>query len=492
MTLSALTNHYLSDAFVFMQRGYNCVSSSCQSACSALSDAKPYASSAANKACAVASRLSVPMRMGFNWASNGGQYVYAVVSDGSALARPYISSAANRVCVVGSRFLHDIPVYMRTGLTWASNGGQRVYSALSDITALLRPHVVKAMNTVYAFLLAHKKWMSVGVAISVVALRIIKYLRSRPEYPTVTWASSLNHAQLSIQVPTQELLPPNVTLVFCVDTSGSMKGDREGQVKGGLNSILDAAVEEVARGASIKIGVVGFTNKARTICEPTSVTSESVAGIKGAVGDYTSNGSTKIAVGLDAATTQLEAMARTTSSATHTFVVLTDGDEVLGESAVQGIHSRLAAIQARVFGIGIGAGHKKKTVKLIASDKGDYIDTTEENVSIAGAISDVYEQAIADFTDLRLSSSLEVGTWSVNGTASVESDGRSACQLGNVSRGVQKELKIQINTETLTSRLDLSQVSFTLHFKDADGREGTMSIPWKPNSIVDPAILRGV
>ncbi len=53
------------------------------------------------------------------------------------------------------------------------------------------------------------------------------------------------------------------------------------------------------------------------------------------------------------ATTTLEEMVQEDKDATHTLILLSDGDERLNASNVQPIHTRLAAVSARMFAIGI-------------------------------------------------------------------------------------------------------------------------------------------
>ena len=206
-----------------------------------------------------------------------------------------------------------------------------------------------------------------------------------------------------------------------------------------------------------------------------------------------SGGGTKIIAGLEKATSMIEKMAQEDKDATHTLILLSDGDETLKVSKVQPIHTRLAAVKARVFAIGIGEKHKKETLKLIAPKtgkfKGRYIDTTIEGNTIGSAISTIYEQAIAVFSNLVLScSQLETGQWSVGDADSIEGEGQSEYQLGSFTgeKGIVKTIKISKHRQ---GSLDLSKVSFKLTFTDPRGREGALFLPWNPNFIINPEIL---
>ncbi|QVL57652.1 MAG: VWA domain-containing protein [Simkaniaceae bacterium] len=334
------------------------------------------------------------------------------------------------------------------------------------------------------------------MALGALAWRVISYIRSRPQYPIVSLKSSLNVATLSIETLKSEVVPPNVSLTFCVDTSGSMQGERQDAVKAGVNQVLDSALRVVnaIEGAQIEIAIVGFDNAAKIICEPTKVLASSLDQIKRKLADYKSGGMTKIIAGLDQATTKLEEIAKRDTNRVHTLILLSDGDENLSKEAIQPIHTRLAKVNAQLFAIGIGRGHDQETLQKIAPEtgrfRGTYIDTTLEDVTIENAITSIYEQAVAVFSELVLSTTqLAAGAWSVNGDRSGEVERKSVCHLGSFTeeRGVVK--RIEIHSARLGEKLDLADVVFDLAFKDPRGRAGTMKLHWNPNTVMDPEIL---
>ncbi|NGX47560.1 MAG: hypothetical protein K1000chlam3_00939, partial [Chlamydiae bacterium] len=368
---------------------------------------------------------------------------------------------------------------------------EQAYSELPDISALVQIDISNALNEVSIFLWANKEWMIGGVAISGAALIAVKYFRSRPQYPFVNMQSTLNYARLSIGMPKREVIPPDITLTFCIDTSSSMGSSmnnegREAEVKNSVNSVLNSAqkVVETLKGANIKIAIVGFSGVATIICEPTMLTRENgknspIEGIRANLKGYRSSGGTSIFAGLEEATTKLEGMANENKKTVHTFILLTDGEETLDPSKVVPIHKRLTAVNAQLFAIGIG-NHKKETLKIIAPKTGKftgtYIDTTLGKETIESAISKIYIQALAVFRDLVLSSSqLDAGTWSVNNIPSVKTGEQSKCELGSLSEGTKMDRMIQIHGVNLDSTLELSTVKFDLTFKDPQGRKGKLS-----------------
>lgn len=187
-------------------------------------------------------------------------------------------------------------------------------------------------------------------------------------------------------------------------------------------------------------------------------------------------------------------MARKEPGRTHTLILLSDGDRPLSDQAIQPIHERLRRVNAQLFAIGIGVGHDKKALQKIAPKTGrftgTYIDTTTGEETIESAIAKIYEQALATFSELTLSTTqLEAGAWSVNGVDSIEQDGRSICPLESFTEDEVLAKTIKIHSNRLRERLDLWSVSFDLAFTDPRGRKGTMQLHWRPDTVMDPAIL---
>lgn len=366
-------------------------------------------------------------------------------------------------------------------------------TCMSKAYRVVRTPTAKAYNVSRPIILANKERILWGVASSVLAAVAIRYYRNRPQYPIASLRSSLNIAKLSIETLKREVAPPNVSLTFCVDISGSMKGEREGAVKGGVEAVLDSALKVVnaTEGAQIEVAIVGFNDKAGVICNPTVIDVSKMDQIKDSLKGYQSSGSTKILEGLNLATVKLEEIAARNKNRVNTLILLSDGGESLDQGNITPFHERLARVNAQLFAIGIGNGHNKKTLQQIAPSEGAYIDTTEEGETIEKALSAIYEQAVAVFSELVLSSKqLSPGTWSVDRVASVDDNGESTCQLGSFTeeRGVVKT--IEIHRDGFGEKFDLFTIVFDLSFKDPRGRKGTMSLHWNSNTCMDPEVLR--
>ncbi len=376
---------------------------------------------------------------------------------------------------------------------------------LSDQESERRRRICIAVGLVLSGLITHygfKKALPLKTALCFAAVEAAVVVATEvltsggPKFPTATLKSSLNRAVFSISVPIENPPPPNIAITFCVDTSSSMTGEnREQDVKKGVSDVLERA-EQVAQRvekAKIRIAVVGFSGSATTICEPTEITNRTVHQITGLVNGYRSNGTTDLYSGLVAAVEKIESMRR--EARTHTLILLTDGEGDIAQEKIGEIHQRLTAANAQLFVIGIGRSHTKDTLRNLAPTtgafKGTYIDTTERGQTIVGAISSIYEQTMAVFNQLELrTSQLGANQWSIGGHVSAKKGDYSVCALGNMSEKNQKDRVIEIHPNAFSSRFDLSQLLFQLVFKDPEGKDGILSIPWKANTVIDPSIIK--
>jgi len=359
-----------------------------------------------------------------------------------------------------------------------------------------------------AFAWSHKELIIGGAIIGIAMLLIFHYWKNRLRLPTVKLESSLHVARLSISIPDGKFVPPNATLTFCVDTSRSMdEEDRLKDVKSSMNDILDSAQKVIdgSNGAHIEISVISFDENAHVIVPATKLIrtengrteSSVVTDVKNQMQALVPRGGTSIKEGLEKGTEQLEEMAGKNRKGSHTIILLTDGeDNNLKAHEILAFQARLAAAKAKLFAIGIGKHHNKFILEQIADSskegfQGKYIDTTLGNETIASAISKIYAQAVATFGDLELSSALlEAGTWSIDGTESVSINGVSACPLGSLSAGSDLMKGIELHGDRLSAPVDLSAVEFTLNFKDPRGKQGKLLLPWNPNTIIDPEIVK--
>ncbi len=381
---------------------------------------------------------------------------------------------------------------------WATSYYSHVYSKLPAVSAFIKRNAFHALNAGRGFVWSHKELIAGGVIIGVALWAIHYYWKNRPQYPVVEMKSTLDVAALRIEIPKKYHAPPNVTLTFCIDKSTSMDTEkRMGAVKRALKTVLEDAqgVVNKSKEAQIAVAIIGFNSTSEVITPTTSLiaiapgVANAAQDVEKQIGKLNCDGGTDILQGLDAATTELENMAKVNTQSSHTVVLLTDGeDNSLDTQKLSAIHARLASTQAQLFAIGIGPSHRKETlVKIAATNRGTYIDTTAGEDTIESAISKIYHQAIASFQEFELTTQqLAPGTWSVINTPTGNGQAKN---LGSISEGESLVKGIKIHGDKLVAPLDLSKVVFSLTFTDPKGKKGKLSLPWNPNTTIDPTIL---
>lgn len=319
--------------------------------------------------------------------------------------------------------------------------------------------------------------------------------------PTVTFSTTLNLGRLYFSIPKGEPLPPNVSLTFCVDTSGSMQGERETELKQAVIDILTDAqgIIDHSKGATIEIAIVGFNRRASIISAPIKINpsdskQKAVDKIIASLNLINSNGDTSIIAGLKEATSQLECMSKQNPSGKHTLILLTDGDENLTQDKVEAIHTRLKNAHASLFAVGIGKDHKQTTLETIAPQNGKftgkYINTGSGTETITSAISGIYKQAISPSHNVKLKcAQLEAGTWSIDRSLSIGAKKGSKCKLGPIPEEKLTIGFVQIHGDKLKSPIELSTLSFDLIIKGPNGEKRIISLPWNPNTKIDPKLI---
>lgn len=343
------------------------------------------------------------------------------------------------------------------------------------------------------------------IALVAAAWAINKAFKNRPIYPSVTLKSSLHRANLSLKPLKQSKEPINTTLTFCIDTSESMQNEKRlDQIKTAVSKVLEnCQALTVSSTAKIAIALIGFDSKASLIADSTHLLTPSLSStirpverLQEKLLALTPKGGTSIIDGLNLAVSTLESAAKSNPLASHSLVLLTDGvsnDGILDKD-IKNIHTRLSSVNANLYAVGIGKQHSKSTLQKIANlngFKGTYIDTTIRNNTIEKAIADIYQQVIPTYTNVRLSTSqLAAGTWSIDNQLSIADNQQSSCKLENLE---EQDLlrKIKIHYKKLPQpSFDLSQLKFQLSFTDPNGRKGLLTLPWKPNKIIQQEIVQ--
>lgn len=379
-------------------------------------------------------------------------------------------------------------------------------SELGGLNPFANGNILDVWNSGKDFLWKNRVWV-VGGSVIALALWALYYLwKHQPKPLQVKMETTLNFATLSIAIPKEKPLPPNVTLTFCVDTSGSMQGVREDAVKKAVKNVLESAQKMVdkTKDANVTISIIGFDDTPKVITSGVKLLPASqghddntpVEKVKQQLASINSTGGTKILDALEKATEELEKMATMDQNASHTLIFLSDGGDILQKERVSSLHARLASKNVNLFAIGIGTGHSEQTLREIAPNnkigfKGTYIDTTLGLDTIESAISKIYKQAMATYQNLELTSpQLGYGSWSVNNMPTIMEEGQAKCKLGSLSEEDTFLKVIKIHGDKLPASLDLSKVFFKLTYLDSKGNKGNFLLPWDPTTTIDPKILK--
>lgn len=347
------------------------------------------------------------------------------------------------------------------------------------------------------FVIQHQEVLkkgAMGITILFTAWRIYRYWQSLPEYPQFALTSTLTYARVMIGMPAKEKEPKrHIRLVFCIDTSGSMRGHREAEVKKGIEAVLTNAAERIGDELEIDVAIVGFNDRAHEIVAAQALNRRSVTGIIDKVNGYRSDGMTSIDKGVVKACEEIGRIGRKeeTSSA---LILLTDGDDSkITQAKGEELAGKVAALGAQFFAIGIQGFKKETLLRLTTEDK--IIDTTK-GTSIVDAISILYGRVIGKFHGLRLycPELSQAGQWSIQllfnrGSSGWVANGTRGIDLPELAEGETREYQLYIDPLRLDAAIDLSDLVFKLAFKDPRGIEGEATLSWHGGTIVDSAII---
>lgn len=201
-------------------------------------------------------------------------------------------------------------------------------------------------------------------------------------------------------MPEKEKEPKrHIRLVFCIDTSTSMQGAREGEVKKGMEAVLNNAAERIGDELEIDAAIVGSNGGAHEIVAAQALNRRSVTGIIDKVSGYSSSGGTSIDQGVLRACEEIGKMERKEETS-FALILLTDGDDSkITQTKGEELAGKVAALGAQFFAIGIQGFKKETLLRLTTKDK--IIDTTK-GTSIVDAVSILYGRVIGKFHGLRL------------------------------------------------------------------------------------------
>lgn len=320
--------------------------------------------------------------------------------------------------------------------------------------------------------------------------------------------------KLEIDAPRNKTVPsPNVTLTFCVDTSGSMKETagvidnsrevtRQEAVKQGMRLVISGAQKQIDSDikSKIQIAIVGFGSSANVIYGPGELETSAQGRnkryetIEQTIKNYVSEGSTNLHEGLDLAIQQIEKMHKSNPNAKHVFILLTDGDSNLTDTKIKNIREDFLKRKTVFYAIGIGKNHSNQVLRQLVDSrdndkfKGHYIDAGNDLANIPKEVNNIFIEQLNSVYNFKLESNQEIaGQWSVGSERSGQKT--PELDLGQLSSGKMVKY-IKINSKYLKQPLDLNSVKFRLISTGPDGKRVSFPLPWKINSVINPAIAK--
>lgn len=348
--------------------------------------------------------------------------------------------------------------------------------------------------------------------------------------PKATLESTINKAIVEITTPQVPTRPVEAGIVFLVDGSTSMNDNDQPieQVKTAVNEVVDDihTLVNSKEGVNIEVAVAAFTNTTVSIIPPTRILSDKqslkqttnqdgktsselgnqIDAIKLTIDNLQANGSTEITQGLISALHYVKDMAERIQQGTKVFVVLTDGDQAITNSGHFGSFGMIEHFKdslqslgnVKFYAVGIGKSHNKETMRILASSSqkgfiGEYIDTTDGESTIKSAIAKAFKEIKTPSFQLSLTSSLKAGTWSAGRAYSETtpserlSNTHSICRIGSAKKNTKLIRVLKINYKKLDDNLDLN-LKFELHVVDPYGREGTITLEWDPDTIINTRV----
>ncbi len=331
----------------------------------------------------------------------------------------------------------------------------------------------------------------VGILVSAAMLVMLATAKcfgpKKDQLLSLSLQTTLNIAKLTIRFPQQPASSIRTNLIFCVDRSASMRGDRERQVKTALEKFITFALTQVRSGAKISVAIVGFNDKASVIQPLICLTSDNAKNISNKIKEITSERHTDISKGLKLAMDQA-----VNSKDPVSLVVFTDGDEQISDKDCQLMHTDIARVKdIRLYVMGIGQEHNKELLKTLATSQsfeGKYVDTTQEK-DVSKALFQMSKQAIAPcFKKINLGCpTLPAELLSVQ-SSQTDKDGTYLLKQKNTSNSMS--VIIVVNPEKLEQKLDLKSIRFDVAITDSQGRITQASIPWTTTSVIDPSLVK--
>ena len=260
-------------------------------------------------------------------------------------------------------------------------------------------------------------------------------------------------------------VPMDVSLV--IDTSGSMAGAKIENARRAAQLVID----DLADGDIVSI--VSFNDDAKTLLEPTRLSTQTRAALKAHIAKLQPNGSTNMFDGLGLGETHV-ARAPTTH-AVRRVVVISDGIANVGPSspeALGALAERGLRFHAQVTSLGVGTDYDERTLNALAmrsTGRLYHLTDPKEMASLVAHELDLLRSTVATDAFVEVVPAPGVDLVAVEGCRSERGDsGALKLPLGALFSGQHREALVRVRIHDATVTPQRAIASVRLHFRDPD------------------------
>lgn len=405
-----------------------------------------------------------------------------------------------------SRFISAI-----SGIFQSILSSGRSFLSTSSGLSLDRVSIMNYMEGGKTFILFHEKSIALGFLIVLAVCVVFKYfkpikaifsavvsekkqlLTSGSNVLDAKITSTINYGYLTFTMEKMPVQYTNSNLMFCIDISGSMAGNRINAVKNAIKGIL-TAIEPIVKNPNnkISIGIVTFNDAAKIVYSLQEINEEKIKGIRRKIDEIGCSGGTDILSGINCS---LEIISKWNKKNRY-HILLTDGEvdgKPIKHHELTKIHKTVKDAGIHFFAIGIGKNHARQMLENLATVKdssyGQYVDASEEEKTIIDAINAIYSQSV-QVNSIRLRAEPSHTKLKVPSRFCEKNSEKNSnvCHLINLPlEGICKiPIKIEFNSG---SSVDLKNLKLALLYTNFSGRVEEIKLNWNASLQMNEGIF---
>jgi Ca-activated chloride channel family protein len=260
-------------------------------------------------------------------------------------------------------------------------------------------------------------------------------------------------------------VPMDVALV--IDTSGSMAGAKIENARRAANLVIDDLTDGDI------VSLVSFNDDAKTIIEPTTLSSDARRALKAKIALLQPNGSTNMFDGLGLGETHVARAPNT--HAVRRVVVISDGIANVGPSspeALGALAERGNRFHAQVTSLGVGNDYDERTLNALATRSTGRLYHLSDPKEMAGLVQhelELLRSTVATDAFVEVVPAPGVDLVGVEGIRSERgADGAFKLPLGALFSGQHREAVLRVRLHDTTAATSRALASVRLHFRDPD------------------------